>query len=112
MKKIINIPIYDCRLVVTDSHKVFCDLCEEYDENEIQHLYGCVSPTTDGEGYCMFLGDKSINTIAHECFHVASFVLGCAGVRFEMAGTNEAYAYLLGWLTEEVSKVVKKNVAG
>jgi hypothetical protein len=29
-----------------------------------------------------------------------------------MAGTNEAYAYLLGWLTEEVSKVVKKNVAG
>lgn len=44
--------------------------------------------------------------IAHECFHATAYILDYVGIN--LAGeSEEAYSYLLGYLVEEVNKLIK-----
>ena len=45
--------------------------------------------------------------IAHECFHITSFILGDKGLHLN-EGSEEAYTYLLGYLVDEVTKYIEK----
>jgi len=39
--------------------------------------------------------------LTHEIFHACSFILHEAGVEYKFDISDEAYAYLIGWLTQE-----------
>lgn len=41
------------------------------------------------------------STVAHEIFHAATMMLDRAGFKLEIMVSDEAYAYLIGWLTQE-----------
>lgn len=48
------------------------------------------------------------DTLAHECFHAASFVLDSRGVKLS-AESNEAYAYFLGSLVSRSLELINKT---
>lgn len=48
------------------------------------------------------------STLAHEIFHAAVRYLAWVGVPLEHDSGNETYAYLIGWLTEQFSPVLKQ----
>lgn len=48
-----------------------------------------------------------ISTMNHEVFHATTFIMHTIGVRFELFKSDEAYAYLIGYLTREISKRIK-----
>jgi len=43
-----------------------------------------------------------ISTLNHEVFHAIDFMFGNKGVEFDSKGTNEHWAYAIGWLTEKI----------
>lgn len=42
------------------------------------------------------------NTVAHEVFHAATFILDRIGMKLELMVSDEAYAYLVGFITAEI----------
>ena len=46
-------------------------------------------------------------TIAHEIFHAVTLILSEIGMDFKILVNDEAYAYLIGYLTEQVYKNLK-----
>ena len=50
----------------------------------------------------------SHGTIAHECFHAVSFATNVAGIP-HTSESEEAYAYLIGWMVDTVYDVAKKH---
>ena len=47
-------------------------------------------------------------TIAHESFHAAYEILNWAGVKVDVEH-QEAFAYMLTWVVDEVHKTVKQD---
>ncbi len=47
-------------------------------------------------------------TLAHEIFHIVTFILDRIGMKFVLLESDEAYAYLVGYLTEEIYKRINK----
>jgi hypothetical protein len=45
--------------------------------------------------------------ISHEVFHVVSFILDRAGMKLVLEVSDEAYAYLIGYITSEIYKKLK-----
>jgi len=48
------------------------------------------------------------DALAHEIFHVAQDILEERGVHLKKHGTNEAHAYLVGYLTRKALKRMRK----
>ena len=40
--------------------------------------------------------------LAHEIFHAATFILHRVGIKLELQTSDEAYSYLIGYLTAEI----------
>lgn len=114
-KKSIKVPIYDCSvdLILTD-----------FPDDYIKKLYKIEGMEHDGSSYhgiCL-VGRKRnryyvvvdfsrdfFNTVAHELRHCVDFILTDRG--FALKETDEAAAYLAGYLMSEVMKfVTNKNV--
>lgn len=57
-----------------------------------------------------YLTDDSfaIGTIAHEAFHITNFIFKRIGIIPDV-NNDEAQAYLLSWITEEVYNLFKKS---
>lgn len=53
-----------------------------------------------------FYKTADINTIAHECFHMVTLLMDFIGLKFDLNHNDEAYAYLLGYLVEEIYKKI------
>lgn len=47
-------------------------------------------------------------TLAHEVFHVASFIMQMVGVKLEIMVSDEAYAYLIGFITKSIYKEINQ----
>lgn len=47
------------------------------------------------------------SVIAHEIFHIATFIMSRVGMKLKLMVSDEAYAYLIGYLTDEVYKILK-----
>lgn len=45
---------------------------------------------------------KDFNTICHEALHATTFILDKVGIPFDLNKNDEAYAYLLGYITEQI----------
>lgn len=59
-------------------------------------------------GVYICLDCHSVNTLAHECTHLAFRIFERAGIR-PTADEHEALAYLVGWLAEKVQSVIDKE---
>lgn len=57
---------------------------------------------------CMAFRQKrpSVNTIAHECSHMTTWMLDCTGINTTMEN-DEPQAYLLGWTVERVYRLTR-----
>lgn len=70
-------------------------------DNALATTYRIVGKKEKRAAIGIVLGCKpSISTIAHEAFHAANFILEYVGADFFMDGTNEHWAYLIGWVAE------------
>ena len=49
-------------------------------------------------------GVELCGLISHECFHIVTFVMRAIGMKMEVGVSDEAYAYLLGYLVGEVGR--------
>lgn len=45
-----------------------------------------------------------VNIIAHEVFHAVTFILDRVGMKLLIGTSDEAYSYLVAYLTEEIFK--------
>lgn len=94
-----------------------CDHSSIYDESNIKlSAYSCIGVIDKSNGRQCFvviineLGVDElydINTIAHEAFHVTMDLLNTCRLPYS-DDSCEAYAYLLGYLTECIYKTAKK----
>lgn len=113
--KKIKIPIYDkyLHLIVSD------DL--EIDKKEIKQKFDIDLERTDFGGIAienrgflmMILNNKVLkpdwyknSTIAHEAFHITNFIMRRIGLHPDV-DNDEAQAYLLSFLVEEIHKKLK-----
>ena len=55
---------------------------------------------------CIPTTPLQISHLAHEIFHIVVHVMNWVGVRLELEKSEEAYAYLTSYLTEEVYKLL------
>lgn len=55
-------------------------------------------PSTPGE----------FGTLAHEIFHIATFIMNAVGMKLKLRVSDEAYAYLIGYLTKEIYERTNK----
>jgi hypothetical protein len=51
---------------------------------------------------------EDYGTLQHELFHAVTFILERIGMEFDLNKSDEAYAYLIGYITQEVYKRLKK----
>lgn len=45
-------------------------------------------------------------TLQHEIFHAVTFIMDKIGAKFELSKSDESYAYLIGYLTTQIYKLI------
>ena len=106
--KRINIPLYPGGLVV-----FLGDLKEVEGKYDLRSTFGCNAlcfPREQEEKFTVhlcFSSLPSMGTLAHECFHATSFILGRLGVHPDH-DNDEAQAYLLDWVVDTVYGELRK----
>lgn len=112
-KRQTEVPIYHAALL-------FC-LADTMDETKAvleKHHVGCeFEQNTNCSGRVSFDGQQRFaiifergldhRTIGHECFHLTVVILRYYAVKLDPWDTHEAHAYLCGWLTEWVYRMLK-----
>jgi len=108
-KSSIYIPIYERTILVTITKKVDKAMRLIDKGHEVDDLGSEALVVEDDEGYInLIIHPKAkINTICHEAFHITSGVLEAAGMEL-VSGSEEAYAYLIGWVGEKIDEKLKK----
>ena len=100
--KKIKIPIYgrQLRIVICDNIQTGLKKLglEVFDGEEVE---ASVVEDQDGIINLVISPDADINTICHESFHIANGILDDAGMKL-CDNSEEAYAYLIGWVSEIV----------
>lgn len=86
-----------------------------YDQDGVELLMN-LPPTTQGR--CVMLSSnqtvirlkkqltkhQNIANVSHEIFHAVTFILNRIGMKMEVEVSDEAYAYLIAYLTSEIYK--------
>jgi len=116
--KRINMPIYHQIL-----HIAICDDAEKEINEVRKKFYANVDKfefagyaEAEGKHHLILLNKKhlrydqpfAISTIAHEAFHITNFVMKRVGIKPDV-NNDEAQAYLLSWIVEEVYKQYKNK---
>jgi len=108
-KKKVTIPLYERSLiiiVVDDIHEGLVATGISAFEDEEDTLEATVVEDDKGVIHLIIKPDASINTICHEALHVAVGVLTDCGMKM-CDNSEEAYAYLIGWVAEQIEKSIK-----
>lgn len=114
---IVKIPIYDFSVMVSfaqtdeELEKALADWETKYEGQK--ELYE-MEDLTNGRA-CMFecgsllirmkkypIDSRDYGNLQHEIYHIVTFLMDKVGVRFMMSVSCEAYAYLIGYLTQEI----------
>lgn len=53
-------------------------------------------------------GASGFGTMAHEIFHIVAFVMHRVGMKLKILVSDEAYAYLTGYITEKIYDELNK----
>ena len=111
MKKRIKVPLYNCYLIISVNDSIaegFKELNCATDSNPED--FNAVTINFHGGHIGILLTHKSeIGTISHECCHAVNKIFDHIGYRLDM-DNDEAYAYLLGWVTQTVYDIWYKEV--
>ena len=113
----IKVPLYHQYLYVIISDDV------EKEIDKIQKIFNINTERFDFSGYSESIGGKfnavvlnkkylrednfAIGTIAHESLHVTNFIMKRIGIHPDV-NNDEAQAYLLSWVVEQVYKQFKR----
>lgn len=100
----ITLPIYECGFHLATSLEVVEKLTGKTHNRDAM---GFVQEF-EGEPPVMVLLDRSPNTIAHECAHVALILMEKLGMR-ALYAEPEPFAYIMGWITEQVYEVLDRD---
>lgn len=104
-----QIPIYEreLRVFVCEDIKSGLDSMniKEF-EGEEEWVEATVIEHDDGYLLVIIQPNATIGTISHEALHVTVSVLDYAGVKLS-SKSEEAYAYLIGWVAERIEKAIK-----
>lgn len=120
MKKSFNvIPLviypFDVVVSINQTDKEFCKSMKGQDMTDSEGLFNLPKTTS---ARCVMLPsnltvirfkiDKEIchDHIAHEIFHAATFIMERIGMEFIVMKSDEAYAYLIGYLTKKVYEIL------
>lgn len=108
-KKIINIPIYDCKLTVIVSSDLSA-VTKMYKLKEDVSNFGAFTFKDESKyrHYVMALEDDWRSNVVHEIVHIVNHIyIDCA---MELDRHNdEPQAYLSGWLYEQIDKFLKSD---
>lgn len=104
------VPIYEQALYVALSPKA---MEAEFGEPIGEDLAGEVGYLTDDKtgraaGIYICLRMHDMNTVSHECVHVAFRIMESAGIT-PTAEEHEALAYLVGWLVDVVREAIERE---
>ena len=109
LKKHVDIPIYPVRLYLIVSNDIVAERVKMSD------VFGPISVGCQRyvDTLCSYLGNNvglffTPNTIpgvvAHEIYHITNRIMEFIGCRHSHEYSEEAYAYLLTWITNWVNK--------
>lgn len=121
MNKVIPIDIYntDMLLVIGSADELHKSLKKYFGEEDGETVYEFMKKdlgeTTCGRScrhrgaYVMYMphGDNRA-TIAHEVFHVTAYIMEAVGMSL-CQSNEEAYAYLIGYLTKKIDEAITKK---
>ena len=108
-KKITIYPYYQILEII-----VCKNFTKNLDKNKL--TYDKSLPVNSWESFVAFEYDKiwiflrsktDAGVIAHEAVHITNYVFKHANITLDI-NNDEPYAYLLGWIVEEIHKVQKK----
>ena len=115
-----KIPLYYGSLhiaICNDVEKEIEDVRKKFYVNTDEYDFAGYSEATENH-YLILLNKKhlisddfAIGTLAHEAFHVTSFVMKRVGIKADV-NNDEAQAYLLSWIIEQTYKLFKKTTNG
>ena len=116
-KKIINIPIYEGKLIFVLSNSR--ELLRKKLNLHIPEDDGLYAWAFDGyykteNAHFIVLNPdfpyKQIThgVIAHECLHVANYIANYKGIKLD-PNNDEPMTYLIGWITDQIYKFLKIN---
>lgn len=57
----------------------------------------------------VFRDTPNVNTIAHEAFHSACDLLESVGIDYTHYGSNEVYAYMIGYIVDCINDALNKD---
>ena len=115
--KRVEIPLYHQHLqiiICDDAEKEIDQINKKYPSNIDRFEFAGYA---EGKGkYNLIMLNKKyltdeafvISTIAHEAFHITSFIMKRVGIHPDV-NNDEAQAYLLSWIVEQVYKQFKIN---
>lgn len=107
--KTIPIPIFKGEITFIKS-KSFKKTEEKYKIN-IPSRFGAVTFRNENSEYfeCVvsFI-DSNLSLLAHEAVHVCNYVFDNVGIKLD-ADNDEAQAYLIGWIVDEMLKFINNK---
>jgi len=105
------VPIYDCEVTISISKVLPSDVAGLKPSPDDQEFFDDSTACAFKNGRLVLVAFKpgllSHDTIAHELFHVTHYILSRANVRLTKR-SDEAHAYLAGFLAGETYKSLKK----
>jgi hypothetical protein len=105
---------YDVMVSVSETDRQLKSVLKKYGLDKEEELYKYSSPNKIAKS-ALFPGDQCLirikNTpttpsdwgnLQHEIFHVVTFIMWKVGMCLEIKISDEAYAYLIGYLTKAI----------
>jgi len=118
--EIINLHIYHFDVVVSinQTDKQFSKSMKGQDMTDSDGLFNL--PKTTNARAVMLPSNLSVirfkikdkiphGVIAHEVFHISTFIMERIGMEFIIMKSDEAYAYLINYLVDEIYEILNKN---
>lgn len=114
---------FDVMVSIGESNKQLVKSLKRYEGSLMERDYElCKYTSAHAQGRaCMFTNNasflrirklpktpKEFGSLAHEIFHVATFIMDRIGMKLEVMVSDEAYAYLISYLTERIYKRTNK----
>ena len=104
--KLIRLPIYPFTIT-------FCILKKDREHYLTNKVANSEARTEKDEknNIFIYLKEKApMDVVAHEIFHATEFIMLTINQKMEQAGGNEAWAYLMEYITREYLKFAKHRV--
>lgn len=121
INSIIDLHVYpfSIMLSVGQTHEQLCQSIQKlYDLSDAENELLKLPPTAPGR--CVMLdghltviilknlpnNSSNFGTVSHEVFHATAFIMHTIGVELQVLKSDEAYAYLIGYITKKVYEII------